>query len=446
LTTDITVLSYVVQLRASEIAEIVGGQVIGEDVTVDGVQFDSRSDVYGRLFVAIEAERDGHDFVDHAFSRGASCALVSHEIAGTTGTLVRVNDTMRAFSLLAKKVRSTFLASAAVVGVTGSVGKTSTKNLIAGALSSKVVSSSPKSFNNEQGVPFTLLNAMSESEVVVVEMGMRGFGEISSLCEIARPTVGVVTAVGEAHTVRLGGIDGVARAKSELVRAIDADGLAVLNADDERVFAMASICAGSVLTYGMTGDVASTHLEMDEVGRYWFAFSSPWGDGEVALQIPGLHMVQNALAAIAVGGSLNVALESVVAGVEAVAAEDHRMVIHQLEVGSVIIDDCYNANPTSVMAALRTISDLQVSKRIAVLGEMAEVDQAEQAHRAIADAARDLDIEIVAIGTDLYGVPGTQQVPRGVIDALVSGSAGVLVKGSRVVGLERIVEDLLKIQ
>jgi UDP-N-acetylmuramoyl-tripeptide--D-alanyl-D-alanine ligase len=287
---------------------------------------------------------------------------------------------------------------------------------------------------------------MSESEVVVVEMGMRGFGEISSLCEIARPTVGVVTAVGEAHTVRLGGIDGVARAKSELVRAIDADGLAVLNADDERVFAMASICAGSVLTYGMTGDVASTHLEMDEVGRYWFAFSSPWGDGEVALQIPGLHMVQNALAAIAVGGSLNVALESVVAGVEAVAAEDHRMVIHQLEVGSVIIDDCYNANPTSVMAALRTISDLQVSKRIAVLGEMAEVDQAEQAHRAIADAARDLDIEIVAIGTDLYGVPGTQQVPSGVIDALVSGSAGVLVKGSRVVGLERIVEDLLKIQ
>jgi len=435
-----------VQLRASEIAEIVGGQVIGEDVTVDGVQFDSRSYVYGRLFVAIEAERDGHDFVDHAFSRGAPCALVSHEIAGTTGTLVRVNDTMRAFSLLAKKVRSTFLASAAVVGVTGSVGKTSTKNLIAGALSSKVVSSSPKSFNNEQGVPFTLLNAMSESEVVVVEMGMRGFGEISSLCEIARPTVGVVTAVGEAHTVRLGGIDGVARAKSELVRAIDADGLAVLNADDERVFAMASICAGSVLTYGMTGDVASTHLEMDEVGRYWFAFSSPWGDGEVALQIPGLHMVQNALAAIAVGGSLNVALESVVAGVEAVSAEDHRMVIHQLEVGSVIIDDCYNANPTSVMAALRTISDLQVSKRIAVLGEMAEVDQAEQAHRAIADAARDLDIEIVAIGTDLYGVPGTQQVPSGVIDALVSGSAGVLVKGSRVVGLERIVEDLLKIQ
>ena len=313
------------QLKASHIAELVGGRLIGEDVVVDGVQFDSRSDVHGRLFVAIEAERDGHDFVAHAFSMGAMCALVSRQLSGVEGSLIEVDETMRAFSTLAKKVRSTVLSDAAVVGVTGSVGKTSTKNLIAGAVSSKVVSSSPKSFNNEQGVPFTLLNALPESQVVVVEMGMRGFGEISSLCAIAGPTIGVVTAVGEAHTARLGGIDGVAQAKSELVQALDADGIAVLNADDERVLAMASLTPGSVLTYGSAGDVSLSHSAMDEVGRYRFGFSSPWGSGEVALQIPGLHMVQNALAAIAVAGALNVALEDVVAGIESVAAEDHQI-------------------------------------------------------------------------------------------------------------------------
>ncbi|MGA0217573.1 MAG: glutamate ligase domain-containing protein, partial [Ilumatobacteraceae bacterium] len=132
--------------------------------------------------------------------------------------------------------------------------------------------------------------------------------------------------------------------------------------------------------------------------------------------------------------------------IESVAAEDHRMVIHQLDSGSVVIDDCYNANPTSVIAALRTLSDLPVSKRIAVLGEMAEVDQPQQAHRLVAEIASELDIQIVAIDTDLYGIPGTRQVPRVVIDALDSGSAAVLVKGSRVVGLERVVEELLKSQ
>ena len=432
------------QLRASHIAELVGGRLVGEDVVVDGVQFDSRSDVHGRMFIAIEAERDGHDFVAHAFSMGARCALVSRQMPGATGSLIEVDNTMRAFSTLAEKVRSTVLEGATVVGVTGSVGKTSTKNLIVGALSSKVVSSSPKSFNNEQGVPFTLLNASPDSQVVVVEMGMRGFGEISSLCSIARPTVGVVTAVGEAHTARLGGIDGVALAKSELVQSISADGIVVLNADDERVVAMASMATGSVLTYGTTGHVSHTHSVMDELGRHRFGFSSPWGSGEVALRIPGMHMVQNALAAIAVAGALNVAVEDVVAGIESVAAEDHRMVIHELGSRSVVIDDCYNANPTSMIAAMRTLSDLPVSKRIAVLGEMAEVDRPEQAHRSVADVARDLGIEIVAIDTDLYGVPGARQVPAEVIDALKLGSAAVLVKGSRVVGLERIVDELLK--
>ena len=180
---------------ASEVASAIGGRLIGDDVLIDGVHFDSRADMQHCLFVAIRADRNGHDFVSDAFSRGASCALVSEDVDETAGPLIVVDDTMRAFSDLATHVRSQQLSDVAVVGVTGSVGKTSTKNLIAGALSSTAVWASPKSFNNEQGVPFTLINAPSGTRTVVVEMGMRGSGEITHLCEVASPTIGVVTRV-----------------------------------------------------------------------------------------------------------------------------------------------------------------------------------------------------------------------------------------------------------
>ena len=431
------------QLQASKIAELVGGQLVGEDVVIDGVQFDSRSEIDGRLFIAINAERNGHDFVDHAFAMGASCALVSETIDNQVGTMVLVEDTLRAFTTLAREIRVTELASAEVVGVTGSVGKTSTKNLIAGAVSSKVVSSSLKSFNNEQGVPYTLLNAPRDAEVVVVEMGMRGFGEIAHLCDVAAPTIGVVTCVGEAHTARLGGLDGVAIAKSELVQAIPRRGVAVLNADDERVLGMARQCSGSVLTYGSEAEVSMLQWHADTAGQSHLVFASPWGSGEVQLQVPGRHMAQNALAAIAVGGALSVPLEEVIFGLERVVAEDHRMVIHQLDSGSVLIDDCYNANPTSVTAALHTLAGIGAERKIAVLGEMAEVDQPERAHRLIASVMSDLGVELVAINTALYGVASSHDVPSYVLEALADGNTAVLVKGSRVAGLERIVNELL---
>ncbi len=430
------------QLKASRIAALVDGRLVGEDVLVDGVQFDSRADIEGRLFVAIEAERNGHDFVSHAFSMGATCALVSQSLGDQQGSLVVVDDTLQAFTSLAREVRRSELASADVVGVTGSVGKTSTKNLIAGALSSLTVSSSLKSFNNEQGVPFTILNAPGDSEIVVVEMGMRGLGEISHLCAIAQPTIGVVTCVGEAHTARLGGIDGVAKAKSELVEALPAHGTAVLNADDERVAGMADQCSGSVVTYGGRADVSVSRFQSDEFGRYQFEFSSPWGTGEIGLQVPGQHMMQNALAAIAVGGVQSVPIDDIVAGVQTVVAEDHRMVLYPFESGSVLIDDCYNANPTSVAAVLQTVANLGLEHKIAVLGEMAEVDDPERAHKYVARLAEEFGIDVVAIGTDLYGVPAYHEVPDVVRNALASGNAAVVVKGSRVAGLERIVDSL----
>lgn len=430
------------QLKASRIAAIVDGQLVGEDVVVDGVQFDSRADIEGRLFIAIEADRNGHDFVSHAFSMGAMCALVSQSLTDQHESMVVVADTLQAFATLAREVRRSELANADVVGVTGSVGKTSTKNLIAGALSSLNVSSSLKSFNNEQGVPFTILNASSDCEAVVVEMGMRGFGEISHLCEIAEPTIGVVTCVGEAHTARLGGIEGVAKAKAELVEALPAHGTAVLNADDERVAAMAGHCSGSVVTYGFRADVSVSRFQPDKFGRYRFEFSSPWGSGEIGLQVPGQHMMVNALAAIAVGGVRSVPIEQIVAGIETVIAEDHRMVLHPFESGSVLVDDCYNANPTSVAAALQTVANLGLGQKIAVLGEMAEVDDPERAHKYVATLAEEFGIDVVAIDTDLYGVAAHHDVPDFVREALMNGNAAVVVKGSRVTGLERIVDGL----
>lgn len=434
----------VVQLTASKIAELVGGRLVGEDVVVDGVQFDSRAEIAGRLFIAIEGDRNGHDFVPHAFSVGAACALVSKDVDQPAGTLVVVDDTLDAFASLAQQVREQELAHAQVVGVTGSVGKTSTKNLITGALSSLEVAASLKSFNNEQGVPFTILNAPKNSHVVVVEMGMRGFGEISHLCDIAAPTIGVVTRVGEAHTARLGGLEGVATAKAELIQALPVTGTAVLNADDERVLRMAGRCSGSVVTYGSHGDVSVSRIHTDPLGRSSFSFSSPWGSGEVNLRLPGQHMMENALAAVAVAGILSVPLEQVVSGLESVVAEDHRMVVHQLASGSLLIDDCYNANPTSVTAALRTVASLGVDHKIAVLGEMAEVDEPEIAHRQIVTMAEELGIEVVAINTDLYGLESASDVPEFVGTSLCEGNTAVLVKGSRVAGLERIVDELLE--
>ena len=221
-----------------------------------------------------------------AFSRGASCALVSEDVDDVAGSLIVVDDTMQAFSDLATHVRSQQLSDVAVVGVTGSVGKTSTKNLIAGALSSTAVWASPKSFNNEQEFP-SRSSTPPAARTVVVEMGMRGFGEITHLCDVASPTIGVVTRVGQAHTARLGGIEGVAKAKAELVASLPTSGTAVLNADDERVLAMSAIAPGAVVTYGQHGNVTPTEVHFDAFGRARFRFDSPWGSAQVALQVAG---------------------------------------------------------------------------------------------------------------------------------------------------------------
>ncbi len=328
-----------------------------------------------------------------------------------------------------------------VIGVTGSVGKTSTKDLIASALgATRRVTANVKSYNNEQGLPVTILGAPDDVQALVVEMGMRGFGEITRLCQVAAPTIGVVTAVAGAHTERVGGIDGVARAKRELVEALPASGVAVLNADDPRVAAMAA-AAPSVVTYGVAGEVRISELVLDGLARPHFHVDSPWGSGEVSLSVSGRHMAANAAAAIAVCGVVEGRIDAAVAALHTAVMSPMRMEIRRLASGAIVVNDAYNANPDSMRAALDALAAMQATRRVAVLGRMAELDDPVEGHRRVMADAVERGIEVVAVGTDLYGVAPVDD-PVTTLGTLAVGDV-VLVKASRSAGLESVAAALL---
>ena len=429
------------RLLASQVAEATGGRLVGPDVAVDGASFDSRSVVAGQLFVPIVAERDGHEFIDGALAGGATAYLTAREPIG--GTAIRVDDTADALMALARWARRRW--DIPVVGVTGSVGKTSTKDFIRAALeATRPVAANVRSFNNEQGLPVTILGAPDGTQALVVEMGMRGFGEIARLCDVAAPTIGVVTAVAASHTERVGGIDGVARAKRELVDALPASGTAVLNADDPHVAAMAAGAQAEVVTFGSNGDVRISNLELDELARPRFRVDTPWGAADVELAASGAHMAANAAAAIAVAGVVEGRIEPAAAALRSAEVSGMRMQIERTASGAIVVNDAYNANPDSMRAALQAVGRMAATRRIAVLGAMGELDDAAAGHRRVAADAAALGIEIVAVGTEWYGVEsvGDPRAALEVLGPLVSGDV-VLVKASRAARLERVVELLL---
>jgi UDP-N-acetylmuramoyl-tripeptide--D-alanyl-D-alanine ligase len=430
-----------VRIRASEAAAGIGGRLIGPDVEFDGASFDSRSTQPGQLFVPIVAERNGHEFIGAARERGATVHLTSEpDRFRRDGTAIEVADTAQALLALAQWARPRL--DARVVGVTGSVGKTSAKDLMAAACSSqRRTTANERSFNNEQGLPVTILNAPDDTEVLILEMGMRGFGHISQLCEIARPDIGVVTVVGHAHTELVGGLDGVARAKGELVEALPASGTAVLNADDERVAAMRSRTRAGVVTYGALGDVRVSDVVLDGKARAAFRVETPWGSGTTKLAVAGAHMVANAAAAIAVAGVVGVDLDAALDALSTATLSAMRMEVSTAPGGATIVNDAYNANPTSMRAALDSLAAMDADRRIAVLGLMGEIEDPGPAHREIAAYAVERGLELVAVGTDLYGISPVDDA------ALAVGSLGsgdvVLVKASRAAGLERVVARLV---
>ena len=436
------------KLRASDLANAIGGRLVGPDTEIDGATFDSRQVLRHQLFVPIVAERDGHDFIGDALKAGAGAYLTSRPeiVEGLGGTAIVVDDTARALIDAARWGRTQFPASTVVIGVTGSVGKTSTKDLIVAALSSaKRVVANVRSFNNEQGLPVTILNAPLTTEVLVLEMGMRGLGQIDDLCRIARPHIGVITRVGEAHTELVGGIEGVAQAKGELIEALPPQGVAILNADDERVIAMRSRSVAPVLSFGesTSADIRIANLHLDAHGCALFDVSTPSGSATVNLSIPGRHMALNAAAAIAVGEALGVNLELMVESLRSATISDRRMQMKTTRNGALLLDDCYNANPTSMAAAIETLAQIPATRKIAVLGIMAEIENPESAYAKIAHMAQAGNIEIIAVGTDGYGLESTSLEEAGRRVAECGESTAVLVKGSRVAGLERIVDAVV---
>jgi UDP-N-acetylmuramoyl-tripeptide--D-alanyl-D-alanine ligase len=410
-------------------------------VEFDGASFDTRSLEAGQLFVPIVAERNGHEFIGAAYERGAALHLTSEaDEFRRDHTAIEVADTARALMDVAAFARQR--SNARVVGVTGSVGKTSTKDLIAAACGSQLrTAANERSFNNEQGLPITILDSPDDTEALVLEMGMRGFGQITALCEIARPHIGVVTSVGYSHTELVGGIEGVAIAKRELVEALPKSGTAILNADDQRVAPMARHTGASVLTYGLTGEVRISDLELDDLARPRFRLATPWGDTEVHLSVSGAHMAMNAAAAVAVAGSLGVDLDAAVAALADAEVSGMRMEVTRLASGAVVINDAYNANPTSMAAALDAVVAMDAERRFAVLGLMGELDDPGEGHREVARRAEAHGISLISTGTDLYGVRPSDD-PVAALGELGPGDV-VLVKASRSAGLERIVAQLV---
>lgn len=422
--------------------------MVGDDVAIDSASIDSRSVRPGQLFVPIVAERDGHEFVAAAAAAGAAAYLSSAGVVpGVDLPVITVTDTAAALADVGSAARDKLPDR--VVGVTGSVGKTSTKDLLAGVLATTYrTTASEKSFNNELGLPLTLAGAPDDTEAVVVEMGARGIGHIDLLCRIARPYVGIITRVEAVHLELFGDLESVAIAKGELVEALPVDGLAVLNADHQLVAAMADRTDARVIEFGLTpaADVYASNITLDDELRASFRMHTPWGTTDVRLAARGEHQVPNALAAAAAAGGLGVPVDAMPDGLRGAALSGLRMELVTTDAGLTILNDAYNANPTSMAAALKSLHSLTARRRIAVLGTMAELgDDSAREHAAIAAMARDLGVVVIAVDEPAYGDGVTHVADvTGALAALgdLGDGDAVLVKGSRVAALERVAEAL----
>ena len=449
------------------VAAAVGGVVTdGAAIEVDAVATDSRAVGPRTMFVALRGDRlDGHDFVGEAFDRGAAAVLVGPGLR-VDGPSVHVRDTGDALLALAADERTRF--DGTVVAITGANGKTSTKDLTAAVLAERWrTHASPSSFNNEVGVPMTLLGAPPDTEVIVAELGARRGGDVARLCELARPQMAVVTNMGVAHMEVFGSWQAIEAAGAEPVEALPTDGVAVLNADDPVVVGYGARTSARTVTFGRASD-ATVRADGVRLGRDGHAsFDLRVGDARapLTLRVPGEHMVSNALAAAAVGRELDVPLDACATALTRATITRWRMEVIETPTGVRILNDAYNANPESMAAAMKTARWMAGDARlIAVLGQMAELgDIAAVEHERIGELAARLRVDrLITIGPDAKeiavagvreGIEPDQVADYDDLDAAlddVVATAGpgdvVLVKGSRVAGLEvlapRLVEAL----
>ncbi len=430
---------------------------MGADVVVTSLAVHSSEARPGTLFVALPGARtDGHEFVGEAFASGAAGALVERP-QGTSEPAVVVDSTAEALLALAAAERSALRAP--VVGITGSVGKTSTKDMTASVLGMRFAThASPASFNNQVGLPLTILGADPGVGVLVCEIGGGAVGEIADLCRVARPDIGVVTTVGVAHLETFGSRANIARAKAELVEALPPDGLAVLNADDRVVRGFAGRTLAAVRTFGRSqrADVRAEDVTVDEMARARFVLAVSGDREPVRLSMPGEHMVTNALAAAACGLALGMSAAECAVGLERARISPWRMELGRAA-GLLLLNDAYNASPDSVRAALLTARRLAGGARcIGVLGEMAELGpDTDRAHREVGAAVASLGIDVlIAVGPGAWVIAeaaldagmrpdrvvrsGTVEEAQEAVRRMARPGDVLLIKGSRVAALERL--------
>jgi UDP-N-acetylmuramoyl-tripeptide--D-alanyl-D-alanine ligase len=452
-----------------ELAGATGGRWLGAPpAEVAGVSTDTRTLAPGSLFVALRGERfDAHDYLAEAAAKGAAAAVVAEARAGDAAPLPRlaVADTLAALGAVARLHRRRFRIP--VVGVTGSNGKTTTREMIAAILATRgTVLKTEGNLNNEVGVPLTLFGLGPEHAAAVIEMGMSHPGEIARLAAIAEPQLGVVTLAAPAHLEGLGTVDAVADAKAELYQGLPEGGVAIANADDARMLKRAQASGRRMITFsaerGRRGDVVV--LELVSQGEDGLRFVLGIGNREVAVHIPGLvgaHNAANAAAAAAAAIALGCTDREIASGLAAVRPVGRRLRLERLASGVQLVDDCYNANPASMSAALRTVADLAAAqggrRAVAVLGDMLELGAfEEEAHRSLgAEAAKAGLAALAAFGpraratADAARAAGLEAFHTEDLAALVAWAKGsvapgdvLLVKGSRGMKLERLVEAL----
>ncbi len=453
-------------MTLAEVAEATGGRLAEADgtETVTGTpEFDSREVGPGGLFVALPGERvDGHDYAASAHAAGAVGVLAARPV-GVPAVLV--DDVLAAFGRLAGHVARR-LPGTEVVALTGSSGKTTTKDLLAAVLvaahggAPNAVVAPPGSFNNELGHPWTVLRADGRTRHLVLELAARGPGHIAALCAVVPPRVGIVLNVGSAHLGEFGSPEAVARAKGELVEALPAagdGGVALLNVDDPRVAAMAGRTAARVVTFGrqVPADVRAEQVALDERGRAGFRLVTPAGSTPLRLRVVGEHQVSNALAAAAAAAELGLTLEQIATGLAgAPGASRWRMEVTDRPDGITVINDAYNANPESMRAALNALTAIGGRRRRwAVLGPMGELGPTSAtAHAEVGVLAAELGVQrLIGVAAPEYarGYGKDSMVVPDVAAALdllrerLRPDDVVLIKASRSAGLERVAAGLL---
>lgn len=443
-----------ITMKASKIASIVGGTLLGGEIDVTAPAFlSSKSCTPGSIFLAIQGENvDGHQYIGDAFSNGAVLALVSNP---SDFRCVVVDDVQSAISKLASYVRKS-LTNLHVIGITGSQGKTTTKELLASILATRGATVSPQgNYNNELGVPLTLLQCDESTQYCVIEMGARHMGDIAALARIALPEIGIVLRVAAAHLGEFGSLAAIAQTKGELIDCLGPEGIAILGQYDPYTPAMASRHSGEILTFGENAhdDIRATDIELRD-GRAHFDLVTPEGRSTVALRLYGLHQISNSLAAAAAAHALGFSADQIASALSTTEnGARWRMEVRELS-DFVLVNDAYNASPDSMAAALAMLAHLAQERggeSWAFLGKMAELgESAVHEHEAIGTLALEMGIDhLVAIGAPEYGARLTSDGATSVHICADKGEAErfigflnrgdvVLCKGSRSAGLEEI--------